>query len=57
MSRSDIERRQAAELRASGRKLVGYVAKFGSETRVGSFREKIARGAFTASLSLAQIQV
>lgn len=51
MSRSDIERRQAAELRASGRKLVGYVAKFGSETRVGSFRETIARGAFTASLA------
>lgn len=51
MSRSDIERRQAAELRASGRKLVGYVAKFDSETRIGSFREKIARGAFTASLA------
>lgn len=51
MSPSDLERRKAAELRASGRKLVGYVATFESETRIGSFRETIARGAFTASLA------
>lgn len=50
MSRSDIERRAAQEVRASGRKLTGYVARFDSEARIGSFTEVIRRGAFRASL-------
>jgi len=51
MSRSDaIERRVALDITATGRKLTGYVAKFDSETRIGSFTEVIRRGAFRASL-------
>lgn len=48
---SNLERRQAAELRASGRRLVGYVARFDTEARIGSFRETIKPGAFRASLA------
>lgn len=52
MSRSpDLERRAAAELRASGRRLVGYVARFDTEARIGSFTETIKPGAFRASLA------
>ena len=51
MSPSDaIERRAALDVKASGRKLVGYVARFDSEARIGSFTEVIRRGAFRASL-------
>lgn len=46
-----IEHRTAQEVRASGRKLVGYVARFDSEARIGSFTEVIRRGAFRASLA------
>lgn len=51
MSRSnDIERRAALDVKASGRKLTGYVARFDNEARIGSFSEVIRRGAFRASL-------
>jgi len=47
------ERRAAVtEIRVpSGRRLVGMVAKFGTEARIGSFVETIAPGAFSASLA------
>ena len=45
-----LERRAASELRAAGRKLVGYAANFGAEARIGNFVETIAPGAFAASL-------
>lgn len=45
-----IERRAFIELRASGRKLEGYAATFGSEARIGSVLERIEPGAFRASL-------
>jgi HK97 family phage prohead protease len=38
------------ELRASGRRLEGYAATFGSEAKIGRVRETIAPGAFAASL-------
>lgn len=47
---TDIERRQATELRAQARKLAGRVATYGVEARIGGFREVIAPGAFSASL-------
>jgi hypothetical protein len=46
-----VERRAAAlELRAKGRRLIGYAARFGSEARIGRVVETIAPGAFGASL-------
>ncbi|MDX9718435.1 MAG: HK97 family phage prohead protease [Thauera sp.] len=52
MTTPDIERRGAAGgLRASGRVLTGYAAVFGTETRMGSFTERIAPGAFSKSLA------
>lgn len=45
-----LEKRTATEVRAEGRKLVGYAATFGTETRVADFNERIAPGAFAASL-------
>lgn len=47
-----IERRRAAELSAAPgqRKLAGYAAVFGQETRIGDFIEVIRPGAFAASL-------
>lgn len=46
-----LEHRAVLELRARERKLEGYAARFGVETRIGSFVERIAPGAFSASLS------
>lgn len=46
-----LERRAVTELRASGRKLEGYAALFGSEARIGSFTETIAPGAFRSALT------
>lgn len=47
----NIEKRFAATgLTASGRKLTGIAAPFGVETRVGGQRERIAPGAFAATL-------
>ncbi|GEC30674.1 HK97 family phage prohead protease [Sinorhizobium fredii] len=45
-----VEKRIATEVRAEGRKLVGYAATFGQETRILDFHETIAPGAFAASL-------
>ncbi|WP_077960090.1 HK97 family phage prohead protease [Ensifer adhaerens] len=45
-----IETRIATEVRAEGRKLTGYAATFGNETRILDFSETIAPGAFSASL-------
>lgn len=47
-----MERRRAAELSAAPgqRKLAGYAAVFGQETRIGDFIEVIRPGAFAASL-------
>ena len=47
-----LERRAAvAELRAAGRRLEGYAATFGVEARIADFVERIAPGAFRASLT------
>ena len=52
MQAGSIERRAAVlEVRASGRRLEGYAAVFGSEAKIGRVRETIAPGAFAASLS------
>jgi Escherichia/Staphylococcus phage prohead protease len=45
-----IERRAVMELRISQRRLEGYAAKFGVQTRIADFVETIRSGAFTASL-------
>lgn len=47
-----IERRRAADLSVAPgqRRLVGYAAVFGQETRIGDFIEVIRPGAFAASL-------
>lgn len=42
---------RTGELRASSPgRLTGYVARFGSETRIGDFFERVMPGAFRASL-------
>jgi HK97 family phage prohead protease len=47
-----IERRAyPAELRAKGRRLTGYAAVFGVETRIGDFTESIIPGAFSTTLA------
>lgn len=45
------EKRAAAGVTASGRKLTGYIAKYDNPTRIGGFSEVIRRGAFTAALA------
>ena len=46
-----IERRRAVDFStAPGRKLTGYAAVFGQETRVAGYTESIRRGAFAASI-------
>lgn len=47
---SDLERRASAGVSASGRTLTGYIARFGTEARIGTFTETIAPGAFRAAL-------
>lgn len=47
---SILERRSAAAWRATGRKLVGTVVRFGVETRIGDTIERVARGAFDDAL-------
>lgn len=47
----NIEKRATAGVTATGRKLHGYIAKFDSPTRIGSFTEIIRRGAFARTLS------
>jgi HK97 family phage prohead protease len=46
-----LERRALTELRAAGRKLEGYAARFGVEARIGDFTEVIRAGAFSGSLA------
>lgn len=46
----NFERRAITELRAAGRKLEGYAARFNVEARIGTFTEIIRAGAFAASL-------
>lgn len=46
-----IEERAAIEVRATGRRLEGYAALYGTEARVADFSETIAPGAFDTSLS------
>lgn len=46
-----VEVRSSIELRAVGRRLEGVAAPFSVPTKVGSFAETIAPGAFTATLS------
>ena len=48
---NELERRAATGVTASGRKLTGFIARFNSEARIGSFRETIKPGAFRASLA------
>ena len=45
-----IEHRAFTGLQASGRTLTGYAAVFNQETRIADFVERIAPGAFAASL-------
>ena len=45
-----FERRFASEIRASGRRLEGYAARFNVLADLGTFREQIEPGAFTRSL-------
>lgn len=45
-----MERRAISEVRAEGRRLVGYAATFGTEARIGDFTEVIERGAFAETL-------
>mgnify|MGYP001794957043 CR=1 FL=1 len=51
MSRTSIEQRAFAEVRATGRRLEGYAATFGSEANLGAFTEIIAPGAFRTALA------
>lgn len=51
MTAATLERRAFTEVRASGRRLEGYAATFGSEARIGPIVETIAPGAFRASLA------
>lgn len=46
-----IEKRFAQGARVEGRQLVGVAAPYGAETRINDFREVIAAGAFTRTLS------
>ena len=51
MADASLERRAFAEVRATGRRLEGYAATFGSEARIGSIVETIEPGAFLAALA------
>ena len=46
-----IEKRAAPEVRAEGRRLIGYAAIFNTETRIADFTETIRPGAFAATLA------
>ena len=51
MAAATLERRQAIELRATGRRLEGYAATFNTDARIGSFVETILPGAFRSALA------
>jgi uncharacterized protein len=44
-----MARRASIELRAKGRRLEGYAALYGVDTRIRDFTETILPGAFTAT--------
>lgn len=46
-----VEMRAAAEVRAAGRQLVGYAARFGVPAAIAGFTETIKPGAFRTSLA------
>ncbi|HRP71290.1 MAG TPA: HK97 family phage prohead protease [Luteimonas sp.] len=46
-----IEKRYAHGAKVEGRQLIGVAAPYGTETRINDFREVIAVGAFTRTLS------
>lgn len=46
-----MERRAATELRAKGRRLEGYAALYGVDTRISDFTEVILPGAFSDTLA------
>ena len=46
-----MERRASLELRAKGRRLEGYAALYGVETRIADFTEIVLPGAFTGTLN------
>lgn len=46
-----IEKRYAHGAKVEGRQLVGVAAPYGTQTRINDFRELIAAGAFTRTLS------
>jgi uncharacterized protein len=46
-----VERRTITEMRAAGRKLEGYAARFNVEARIEDFTEIIRSGAFAGSLA------
>lgn len=45
-----MERRVSVELRAKGRRLEGYAALYGVDTRIADFTETIMPGAFSATI-------
>jgi HK97 family phage prohead protease len=47
----DLERRFTSSATVEGRQLVGLAAPYGSEAKIADFRETIAPGAFTRTLS------
>ena len=48
---TNLERRAATEVRTSGRRLIGYAARFGAVSAdLGGFRETVAAGAFRRAL-------
>lgn len=49
-----MERRASIELRAKGRRLEGYAAVFGTDTRIADFTEVILPGAFSETLKRGQ---
>lgn len=51
MTKETERRAIASEVRASGRKLVGYAAVFNTPTTIADFSETIAPGAFSATLA------
>jgi HK97 family phage prohead protease len=48
---AEMERRFQAEVRATGRRLEGYAATFGTEAKIAGFTETIQPGAFRSSLA------